>query len=54
MKESGGVALFELPQICYNELEAAPEALLNATLVWVPISSVMWAGIIYAVLRVFH
>lgn len=54
MKQSGTLVLLQRPQIFNNELEAAPEALFNATLMWVPISSIMWAGIIYTVLWLFR
>jgi len=54
MNKSCTLTLLEESPIIYKELEARSEALLNATLMWVPISSIMWAGIIYAVFWLFR
>jgi hypothetical protein len=54
MNQSGTLVLLERSQTFYDELEASPEALLNAALIWVPISSIMWAAIIHAALWLFR
>ena len=54
MTESGAWTLLDRFSITYSEPEVASEALFNATLMWVPISSIMWAGIIYTVFWLIH
>jgi hypothetical protein len=54
MDEPGRLFLPDQSLMIYNEMEARSEALFNATLMWVPISSVMWAAIIYTTLWLFR
>jgi hypothetical protein len=58
MKQGNAVMLFDEAQLFYAD-EQYPNpginrGLLNAAIIWIPISSVMWAGIIYTAMRLLR
>jgi len=57
MRASDALVLHDRPQAFYWEEDIRPGMScrwLNVLAIWIPISSVMWAGIIYAGLWLFR
>jgi len=54
MRESDRLRLIDRSPITCQELGNGSDGLFNAILMWEPISSIAWAGIIYTVFWLFR